>query len=62
MFENATNNTNEKAAAKKRWDKKVITTSNQWNFNAFGSKAVDCYSTSALYDAIAEYKRDLAEW
>lgn len=47
-----------KTTKKKPWNKKVITTSNQWNHNASGSKSVEEYSLLQIYEAIDEYKNN----
>jgi hypothetical protein len=47
-------------AAQKRWNGKVITTSNQWRFNDNGSLTVTDYSEAKLWDAVREHKQNEA--
>ena len=47
-------------ATKKRWNGKVITTSNQWRFNDNGSSAVSDYSEAKLWEAVAEHRANEA--
>jgi hypothetical protein len=52
--------TQERRAEKKRWNGKVITTSNQWRFNDHGSSAVSDYSETKLWEAVAEHRENEA--
>lgn len=46
---------------KKRWNGKVITTSRQWTENASGSKEIDNYESSKIWDAVRDYY-DSRQW
>lgn len=46
---------------KKRWNGKVITTGRQWAENASGSREVDNYESSRIWDAVRDYY-DSRQW
>ena len=41
---------------KKRWNGKVITTGNQWRFNADGAKEPESYTFEQIWDAVRDYQ------
>ncbi len=45
----------EHQAEKKRWNRKVITTAKQWEYNASGAREIDNYSTEKIWDAVRDY-------
>ncbi len=47
--------------AKKRWNGKVITTANQWRFNADGASEPATASFDKIYDAVRDYYNS-REW
>lgn len=51
----------EHKAAKKKWNRKVITTAKQWEYNADGAREVSNYSYDKIWNAVRDYQ-DSRQW